>query len=112
MINLQTLRLSAFVGSGSRKDSAVKGSRLLKMAGIVFLFCIATAIAPLAQTAYTALANGAVDNSPASFIAINAPGAGTGAHQGTIAVSINTGGTIVGTYADAKNVLHGFLRNP
>ena len=38
-----------------------------------------------------------------------APGAGTGAYQGTYASSINTAGLITGNYSDAKNVLHGFL---
>jgi hypothetical protein len=43
------------------------------------------------------------------------PGAGTGAGQGTgtqFGVSINPAGTIAGTYTDAGNVNHGFVRAP
>ena len=40
------------------------------------------------------------------------PGAGTGAGQGTFAVSINPEGAITGYYADSSDVFHGFLRNP
>jgi hypothetical protein len=39
-----------------------------------------------------------------------APGAGTGANQGTIGVYINTAGVISGYYGDASNVYHGFVR--
>jgi hypothetical protein len=39
----------------------------------------------------------------------DAPGAGTGAFQGTIPFSFNPGGAIVGYYLDSSNVLHGFL---
>ena len=38
------------------------------------------------------------------------PNAGTASGQGTIAVDINTGGTITGAYIDKDNVGHGFLR--
>jgi hypothetical protein len=41
------------------------------------------------------------------------PGAGTGSGQGTatqFGVSINPAGTISGTYTDAGNVIHGFVR--
>ena len=39
---------------------------------------------------------------------IDAPGAGTG--QGTVALAINTEGTIVGQYEDANSVFHAFVR--
>jgi hypothetical protein len=39
-----------------------------------------------------------------------APGAGTGAMQGTIGVSINTAGVVTGIYYDASYVAHGFVR--
>src|SRR5215467_1555115 len=45
-----------------------------------------------------------------TFTTIDAPGAGTGVEQGTIASSINNLGAITGNYADASNVNHGFLR--
>src|SRR5437867_2276879 len=42
----------------------------------------------------------------------DAPGAGTGPGQGTIAFAINPAGTISGRYADAGGAIHGFLRTP
>ncbi len=45
----------------------------------------------------------------------DAPGAGTGAGQGTYPLyttCLNPAGAIVGSYIDANNVYHGFLRNP
>jgi len=43
----------------------------------------------------------------------DAPGAatGTGTFQGTVGISINTAGTIAGTYVDASDLLHGFVRS-
>jgi hypothetical protein len=41
-----------------------------------------------------------------------APGAGTGAAQGTVSLSINTAGDIAGTYLDTRYVYHGFVRTP
>lgn len=46
------------------------------------------------------------------FTTFDAPGAGTGANQGTFAFSINPTGLIAGEYLDANNVYHGFLRTP
>jgi hypothetical protein len=51
------------------------------------------------------------------FTKIDAPGAGTGAGQGTgcfseCPVGLNDSGMIMGTYIDANNVIHGFLRSP
>jgi len=40
------------------------------------------------------------------------PGAGTGDGQGTMPVGIVRGDWIMGSYIDAKNVTHGFLRAP
>jgi len=42
----------------------------------------------------------------------DAPGAGTGAGQGTQAMTNNWEGAISGFYIDANNVYHGFLRMP
>ncbi|MBA3914871.1 MAG: hypothetical protein H0X25_13700, partial [Acidobacteriales bacterium] len=47
--------------------------------------------------------------SPSTFTTFNAPGAGTGAFQGTITFSINPFGMITGYYVDANNVAHGFV---
>ncbi len=44
------------------------------------------------------------------FERFNAPGAGTGAWQGTQPMTISSEGTITGFYTDANNVVHGFLR--
>ena len=41
----------------------------------------------------------------------DAPGAGTGAYQGTLAFSINLEGATTGIYIDGKNVYHGFARS-
>ena len=45
------------------------------------------------------------------IITFDAPGAGTGATQGTLPQQNLNSGTIVGYYVDANNVLHGFLRS-
>ena len=42
----------------------------------------------------------------------DAPGAGTGAGQGTFPAGINSFGAIEGNYVDAGNVTHGFVRAP
>ena len=41
----------------------------------------------------------------------DAPGAGTGAFQGTYGLNINPSGTIIGFSRDANNVRHGFIRS-
>ena len=42
----------------------------------------------------------------------DAPGAGTGASQGTEPLANNPAGAVTGFYIDANNVIHGFLRTP
>jgi hypothetical protein len=42
----------------------------------------------------------------------DAPGAGTGPQQGTLAYAINEGGTVAGYYFDSNPMTHGFLRAP
>ena len=46
------------------------------------------------------------------YTAFNAPGAGTGSGQGTIASDINDSGEIVGSYIDSNGVYHVFFRSP
>jgi hypothetical protein len=46
------------------------------------------------------------------FTTFDAPGAGTGPFQGTVAYNINPAGAIAGFYADASNVLRAFVRAP
>ena len=41
----------------------------------------------------------------------DAPGAGTGPHQGTYALCINPSGTIIGFVRGANEVRHGFVRS-
>src|ERR1019366_6375757 len=53
---------------------------------------------------------GVGDNSKPAFITFEAPGAGTGAGQGTYASSINRAGAITGDYRDASGTFHGFVR--
>jgi len=64
------------------------------------------------------LAGGAnASGSSGNIVTFDPPGAGTGAYQGTgctyfpCALAINDAGTIVGSYTDANNVNHGFIRN-
>ena len=45
-----------------------------------------------------------------TFTTFDAPGAGTGAYEGTFGGGINTAGAIAGEYLDANNVFHGFVR--
>ena len=52
------------------------------------------------------------DNEAGKLITFDAPGAGTGSGQGTFGLGINPAGTIAGSYQDANNVYHGFLRAP
>ena len=47
-----------------------------------------------------------------TFTTFDAPGAGTGPGQGTVALSNNPAGAITGYYTDGNNVSHGFLRIP
>src|ERR1700745_348327 len=48
----------------------------------------------------------------ATITTFDAPGAGTGAFQGTTAFGINPAGTITGFTRDANFARHGFLRAP
>jgi hypothetical protein len=45
-----------------------------------------------------------------TLITFDAPGAGTGAGQGTEGQAISPSGAVAGVDADASSVLHGFLR--
>jgi len=54
--------------------------------------------------------HGYLRTSRGRFATFEAPGSGTGAWQGTQAMSINPEGAITGYYTDTNNVVHGFLR--
>ena len=73
----------------------------------VLCSCLLCAVATLAPQ--QAIANVGDGKNP-TYTTVDVPGAGTGANQGTRAVSINTAGVIAGTYIDASNVNHGFIR--
>lgn len=45
------------------------------------------------------------------YATLNAPGAGTGALQGTEPLSINDAGQVSGIYIDSANDIHGFVRD-
>lgn len=47
-----------------------------------------------------------------SFVSFDAPDAGTGPGQGTVALYINQVGVAAGHYSDSSNLQHGFLRLP
>jgi hypothetical protein len=46
------------------------------------------------------------------IITFDAPGAGTGAGQGTLGFGITPAGVIMGEYIDTSGAFHGFLRAP
>ncbi len=46
-----------------------------------------------------------------TITSFDAPGAGTGAGQGTRAYSINPSGTITGFFTDSANSAHGYVRS-
>jgi hypothetical protein len=56
------------------------------------------------------LNHGFLRDSDGTITTLDAPGAGTGTFQGTIADGINPDGQITGLYIDAGNVRHGFSR--
>lgn len=70
---------------------------------LVFFTCFVLAAWPQAQANWK--------HKP-KIITFDAPGAGTGAGQGTTLNGIDSRGAIFGWYVDAGNVNHGFLRDP
>ena len=73
-----------------------------------------TNVRPKTLTLFTAMAlwialAAPVRLSAQTITTFDAPGAGTGFFQGTIANSINPSGAIAGYYTDANYEVHGFL---
>ena len=73
----------------------------------------------LAPTASSGTSDGFLNFSNKPFVraeptitTFDAPGAGTGPGQGTIAFAINPAGTISGRYADAGGAIHAIVRTP
>jgi hypothetical protein len=51
-------------------------------------------------------------SSSGTFTTFEAPGASSGVAEGTLALAINTGGSITGYYLTSGIVFEGFLRTP
>jgi hypothetical protein len=68
-----------------------------------------TSLPPLIAVAMFAILTITVQASAQKFIVYEAPGAGTGAGQGTIGFAPGAPGTIIGYYFDADSVSHGML---
>jgi len=71
----------------------------------VVCFCLLFSVETPAQQPITGIGS----SSEPTFRTFEAPGAGTGASQGTIPFSINTAGAVAGVYYDANNAYHGVL---
>jgi hypothetical protein len=58
------------------------------------------------------LNHGFVRSRDGTLTTLDAPGAGTGANQGTLPLAITFEGVIMGLYRDQNNLSHGFLFHP
>jgi len=76
--------------------SRPSGRALVRVA--VFCLCLLFAMGTPAQQG--------IDDSKPTFIEFEAPGAGTGALQGTLGFGMNTAGSIAGSYIDSSGVYH------
>ena len=76
------------------------GSIRIVTAYLLFLFALTS----------TAWSQRSQDAGTFAFTIFDAPGAGTGAYEGTAAFTMNTLGDVTGTYEDNGNVGHGFVR--
>jgi len=56
------------------------------------------------------VAHGFVRTFNGTLTEFDAPGAANGSTRGTVPISINSAGTVVGFVSDSNNVYHGFLR--
>jgi hypothetical protein len=61
---------------------------------------------------YISVNHGFVRGKDGTVTILDAPGAGTGFIQGTLALSINPAGQVAGFYSDANSVYHGFVWIP
>ena len=69
---------------------------------LILLICLVMAAWPQAQPQWW----------QQKIITFDAPGAGTGAGQGTQPNAVNSAGVVAGWYLDDNNVWYGFLRTP
>lgn len=72
--------------------------RLLKVSTAIFCACLA--------------AGASCQQGNLQFTVFDAPGAGTAPGQGTLGLTNNAAGWVVGLYIDSGNTSHGFLRAP
>jgi hypothetical protein len=84
----------------------IRGFFGLKTQGRVYAHGFGCALAVLLGLAMAAVTS----SSAQTFTTFNAPGAGTGKAQGTIALNINTAGAVTGIYYDSNGLAHGFVR--
>lgn len=92
--------------------AAITGSSSKSNQGIYFVTLNASGLVAGAYLDANSVAHGFIRSSSASagITTIDAPGAGTGASQGTAISGIDAAGDVTGVYVDANNVIHGFVR--
>jgi hypothetical protein len=99
-----------------------------KIFSLVFAFCTATAIVSPAQSSPTPVsfdstggdnqAQGGLggllgaDGRPFTIVTFDAPGAGTGVEEGTLAYGINASGAITGYFQVSNRVFQAYVRTP
>jgi uncharacterized repeat protein (TIGR03803 family) len=114
MTNLRTLDFSTFVCPRIRKEGSAKKARLLKMACIVFAFCIAMAIASPAQTFNSlVIFNGTDGGTPLGTLLQGTDGElyGTTEFAGTCGNGAAGGTAFKITTSGAMTVLHNFCQD-
>ncbi len=104
---------AVFVGPGSCTSGTPAGC-YGNEASYVGLF--GTSVGNFEDNSGNFVGHGLIRSVGGKLTTFDAPGAGTGLYQGTGCPGCNLGvniwGAIAGTYTDASNVFHGFLRSP
>jgi hypothetical protein len=96
------MRLEKIMKIGSRTNKAsLEGMAPGRALLLLFAVSVATSGFVLSASA---------NERKTAIITFDAPGAGTGASQGTQAFAISPNGTITGFYFDSNNVAHGYVR--
>ncbi len=102
--------------NAGQRRMLIPGPEVIKSGEIMlhmnnFSGIIAAGIFLIAGNAALAQEMAAISNSTSSeFATFEAPNAGAGSYQGTVALGINSSGEVVGMYIDAKGLTHGFVR--
>ena len=81
------------------------------MLSVGVLFALVGLLAADAGDSVLSISSSPLGAPPPAIITFDAPGAGAGPFQGTLAFAINPGGTIAGYYFDPNPVTHGFVRH-